>query len=174
MRNKVHVNFGCWVASQLQSVLCKRHKPLIMGSLIIHLAIRLGVLDLDKDHKLTMARELELLDLRSLERIGVIRKMGDAYQITPPGDGVPQPRVPPTTPTSEAGQAGLSSSATPSSWGTHFRTLQDSIHELGDRVEHLDKDNRLVALQVHSTIQTANLAAFFAHIGFQSPHPSLP
>ena len=101
-----------------------------MGSLITHLAVGLEVLDLHKKHKLTLARELELLDLRSLERIGVIRKVGEAYQFTPPGESVPQPRVPPTVPISEAGQAGPSSYTAPSSWDTQFRTLQDSIQEL--------------------------------------------
>ena len=49
MCNKVQVNFGYWVASQLQSVLSKRHKHSIMGPLITHLAVRLGVLDRDKE-----------------------------------------------------------------------------------------------------------------------------
>ena len=86
-----------------------------MGSLITHLAVCLGVLALDKEYKLTLARELEPLDLHSLKRMGVFCKVGDAYQFTPPGEGVPQPQVPPTVPTSEAGQGGPSSYAAPSS-----------------------------------------------------------
>ena len=70
-------------------MLSKRHKPLIMGSLITYLATRLGVLDLDKEYKPILARELETLNLRSLERIGVIHKVGDAYQFTSPGEGIP-------------------------------------------------------------------------------------
>ena len=62
-----------------------------MGSLITHSVVRLGVLDLDKEHQLTLARELEPLDLRTLERMGVIRKVGAAYRFTPPGEAVPQP-----------------------------------------------------------------------------------
>ena len=170
MRNKVQVKFGCWMASQLQSVLHKRHKPLIMGSLITYLPIRLRVLDLDKEHKLTLARELEPLDLHSLERMGVIHKVGDVYQFTSPGEGIPQPRVPSTAP--EEAQAGPSSSAAPSSWDTQFRHLQDSVTDLNARVEHLD--GRLAALQVFARIQTENQAAFYAHIGFQPPHPPPP
>ncbi|XP_027124052.1 norfluorocurarine oxidase-like [Coffea arabica] len=51
-----------------------------MGSLIMHLAVHLGVLDLDKDHKLTLARELEPLDLYSLERMNSIHELGDRVE----------------------------------------------------------------------------------------------
>ena len=60
-----------------------------MGSLITHMTVRLGLLDLDKEHKFTLAREIEPLDLRSLERMGVIFKMGDVCQMTPAGESGP-------------------------------------------------------------------------------------
>ena len=63
----------------MQSVIQKRHKPVIMGSLITHLAIRLGLLDLNKEHKFALTREIEPLDLRSLERMGVIFKVENVY-----------------------------------------------------------------------------------------------
>ena len=147
-----------------------------MRSLITHLAVRLGLLDLDKEHKFTLARAIELLALRSLERMGVICKVEDVYHMTPPGDGGPRPRVPSTVPPTDSlphtDQADPSSYHAPPAWDSQYRSLHDSAYELGERVEELN--GRLAALQVFAYIQTENQAAFFAHIGFQPPHPPPP
>ncbi|XP_071912454.1 cytochrome P450 CYP749A22-like [Coffea arabica] len=63
--------------------------------------------------------------------MGVIFKVGDVYQITPPGDGELQPRVPPTVPPTgsppRTDQAGPSFYHAPPAWDSQYRALQDSI-----------------------------------------------
>ena len=149
---------------------------MIMCSLITLLSIRLGLLDLDKKHTFALARKIAPLDLRSLERMGFIFKVGNVYQMTPPGDGGPRPRVPPTVPPTDSpphtDQAGPSSYHAPPTWESQYRFLQDSVRGLGERVEGLY--GRLAALQVFARIQTENQAPFFAHIEFQPPHPPPP
>ena len=130
------------------------------------------MLDLDKEHNFALARKIEPLDLRSLEWMGVIFKVGDVYQFTPPGEGRPQPRVPPTAPSTEppphTDQAGPSSYQAPPVWDSSYQNLQDSVEELGTQVARLD--GRLAALQVFTRIQAENQAAFYSQIGFQLPH----
>ena len=148
-----------------------------MGLLITHMAVRLGLLDLDKEHKFTLVRDFEPLDLRSLERMGVIFKVvGDVYQMTPPGEGGPRPLVPPPVPPTDLSphtdQAGPSSYHAPPAWDSQYHSLQNSIYDLGDRIERLRA--HLAAMQVFARIQAENQAAFFAHIGFTPPHPPPP
>lgn len=128
----------------------------------------MGVLNPAQNIKLCIARQIEPLDLRSLEHMGVIHKVGDIYQFTPSGDGVPRVRVPPSAPN----QVGPSSSHTPSALDDWLHRLEDSVLGLSDWVDILNQ--RFANMHVLSSLQSQNLDAFFAHIGFQPPHPPHP
>ena len=84
MKNNVKVNLACWLASQFKTVLAKKNKPLILGSFITHLAVRLGVLDL-QNHDLHMAYDMEFLDEDCLEKMGLVERVNRVYQFTLPG-----------------------------------------------------------------------------------------
>ncbi|KAK4393987.1 hypothetical protein Sango_1869500 [Sesamum angolense] len=64
MIHKVHVNLGAWLASQFQTV-AKSSKNLCLGHLITHLAVNLGILNLNR-HDLHVACEEEPLDVACL------------------------------------------------------------------------------------------------------------
>ena len=63
MLNNVKVNVGCWEVTQFQTVLTKKNKPMILGSLITNLTIRRGVLNLDEYKDLHVAHQSKPLDL---------------------------------------------------------------------------------------------------------------
>ncbi|KAK4394021.1 Retrovirus-related Pol polyprotein from transposon opus [Sesamum angolense] len=69
MIHKVHVNLSAWLASQFQTV-AKSSKNLCLGHLITHLAVNLGILNLNH-HDLHVACEEEPLDVACLHRIHI-------------------------------------------------------------------------------------------------------
>ena len=71
MKNGFKVNLGCWLVAQFKTVMAKKNKPLILGSYITHLAVQLGVLNL-QDHDLHLACDMEYLTADRLEKMGVL------------------------------------------------------------------------------------------------------
>ncbi|KAH6755950.1 hypothetical protein C2S53_007076 [Perilla frutescens var. hirtella] len=73
MKEKKKVNLECWLAEQFSNAQAKGRK-LILGSLITHLAISLGVFTLE-NHHLHKACAMYLLDLDYLEVMGMISRV---------------------------------------------------------------------------------------------------
>ena len=87
------------MAAQFKTVLAKKSKPLILGSYITHLAVQLGVLNL-QDHDLHLAFEMELLNMECLEKMGVVECLPNGFfQFTFLGPV----RAPGTRPLTQAG-----------------------------------------------------------------------
>ena len=78
----VQGQLGVLVGGTVQVYYAKKNKPLILGSYITHLAVQLGVLNL-QDHDLHLACDMEYLNAERLERIGVPEHVDGAYLFTP-------------------------------------------------------------------------------------------
>ena len=172
MVNNVKVNFGCWLATQLQTVLTKPHKPLILGSIITHIAHRMCDL-FGEDFEVHIAGPTDPLDLACLERLGVIHRIQDQYQFAPPGKlrlrppaSIILPPVAIPAATSFADDAGPSTSKScpPSKWDAQFQSLHARIQQL---------DSRIANIELQSPRIAKNLAAYFVSMGFSPPLPRI-
>ncbi|CAK7324022.1 unnamed protein product [Dovyalis caffra] len=135
-----------WLGRQFLFMAKKKRGHLCLGSIVTFIAIKLGVLDMNKTN-IHIACEMEPLDFACLHRMGVISKDKEGhYRIAPPGPSL-APRIirskrsrPTTTESDEE--------ATPSS--TSISLIQ--LKEQQDRMEK-------------------NLMAYFSYVGFSPPYP---
>ena len=92
MKNGIKVNLGYWLATRFDTVVQKKNKPLILGSLITHLAIKLGVLKPSSSNSfhpipnLHVACEMLPLDLKCLAGMGLLTRHSGVLSIRSAGD----------------------------------------------------------------------------------------
>ena len=168
MKNGFKVNLGCWLAAQFKSVMAKKNKPLILGSYITHLAVQLGVLNL-QDHDLHLACNMEYLTADRLEKMGVLELVDGHYRFVPPGPPRAPPRSSSTHSAPVGGDPGPSTSAQPPP-----PAGAEDWHQIRTQIQNLDA--RIITIESNVAAISQNLAAFLQHSGFLPsvpPHPSL-
>ena len=152
MQNNIKVNLGCWLASQFAGVLANK-RPLILGSLITHLAVHENLIDLNNNN-LHVACEMLPLDLDCLVGMGLVGKKKDVFYFYPPGPVMTrQERKVLNAAEDDVIQHSTivpSTSAAPSQG-----RYDHQIERLERRIARMEK----------------NLAGFFAHMGFTPPSP---
>ncbi|CAK7323865.1 unnamed protein product [Dovyalis caffra] len=143
---RIKINLAAWLGRQFLFMAKKKRGHLCLGSIITFIAIKLGVLDMNKTN-MQIACEMEPLDFDCLHRMGVVSKDKEGhYRIAPPGLGL-APRIirskrsrPTTTESDEE--------AAPSNTSI-------SLTQLKEQQDRMEK----------------NLMAYFAHVGFSPPYP---
>lgn len=162
------------MAAQFKTVLAKKSKPLILGSYITHLAVQLGVLNL-QDHDLHLAFEMEFLNVECLEKMGVVECLPNGFfQFTSPGPV----RAPGTHHSTQAGPSSFPGSAEdtagPSSYAPPPLHGAADWNQLRMQVQNLEAQMTNIDHNVHFMAQ--NLAAFMQHAGLTQQfgyHPLL-
>ncbi|PIM96992.1 hypothetical protein CDL12_30547 [Handroanthus impetiginosus] len=153
MSRSIKVNLGCWLATQFGSVAANK-RPLILGSLITHLAVQLHLISLEA-HDLHLACEMQPLDMTCLLGMGLVGQHNGEFHFCPPGPLVPRKaRV--------VHDRGATSSDSPSPTSSFdedtARSTTVRLRRLEQRLSRMEK----------------NLMAYFHHVGFTPHTPPSP
>ncbi|KAL0309861.1 UNVERIFIED_CONTAM: hypothetical protein Sradi_5928400 [Sesamum radiatum] len=147
MLTHTRINLGFWVASQFQIIISKK-RPLILGSLITHIALNAQLIDLTTTH-LHIACTPHPLDVAALDQMGLLTRRNGLLCFTPPGE-----------PGARLGRR--QREASPESDEDPTPLASETLH---DRLDGLDERLRRLELNLH---------AYFEFQHFQPPFPPPP
>ncbi|KAL0354747.1 UNVERIFIED_CONTAM: Retrovirus-related Pol polyprotein from transposon.6 [Sesamum radiatum] len=145
MLTHTRINLGFWVASQFQIIISKK-RPLILGSLITHIALNAQLIDLTTTH-LHIACTPHPLDVAALDQMGLLTRRNGLLCFTPPGE-----------PGARLGRR--QREASPESDEDPTPLASETLH---DRLDGLDERLRRLELNLHAYFEFQHFQPPFLH-----------